>query len=183
MNAVMQFCETTLNPFILVFTVSNLAAMGLQVDGARCCRGVAEQEIPGVDLRLGLGGRACVWLSDYQSHSSGGAIRDRGAPLQSGAVRTVPPADGGKSPRRHELCGSPHTAGGGRHGGVDAVDGAAADSGADDQHLGAREAAPSDHSPSADRRSGDPALRPDGGNQDLSRRSRDRACSSRWRRS
>ena len=31
MNAVMQFCETTLNPFILVFTVSNLAAMGLQV--------------------------------------------------------------------------------------------------------------------------------------------------------
>lgn len=31
MNAVMQFFETTLNPFILVFTVSNLAAMGLQV--------------------------------------------------------------------------------------------------------------------------------------------------------
>ena len=31
MNAVIHFFEVTLNPFILVFTVSNLAAMGLQV--------------------------------------------------------------------------------------------------------------------------------------------------------
>ena len=31
MNAVMHFFEVTLNPFILVFTVSNLAAMGFQV--------------------------------------------------------------------------------------------------------------------------------------------------------
>ena len=31
MSAFMQFLETTLNPLVLVFTVSNLAAMGLQV--------------------------------------------------------------------------------------------------------------------------------------------------------
>ena len=31
MNAVMQFLQTTLQPVVLVFTVSNLAAMGLQV--------------------------------------------------------------------------------------------------------------------------------------------------------
>ena len=31
MSAFLQFLETTLNPLILVFTVSNLAAMGLQV--------------------------------------------------------------------------------------------------------------------------------------------------------
>jgi bile acid:Na+ symporter, BASS family len=31
MNAVMQFLQTTLGPLILIFTVSNLAAMGLQV--------------------------------------------------------------------------------------------------------------------------------------------------------
>jgi len=31
MNAFMHFLETTLNPLVLVFTVSNLAAMGLQV--------------------------------------------------------------------------------------------------------------------------------------------------------
>ena len=31
MNAVMQFLQTTLQPVVLIFTVSNLAAMGLQV--------------------------------------------------------------------------------------------------------------------------------------------------------
>ena len=31
MNAVMQFLQTTLGPLVFVFTVSNLAAMGLQV--------------------------------------------------------------------------------------------------------------------------------------------------------
>jgi len=31
MNAVMQFCQTTFGPLVLLFTVSNLAAMGLQV--------------------------------------------------------------------------------------------------------------------------------------------------------
>ncbi len=31
MSAIMQFLETTLNPLVLIFTVSNLAAMGLQV--------------------------------------------------------------------------------------------------------------------------------------------------------
>ena len=34
MSAFMQFLETTLNPLVLVFTVSNLAAMGLQVQNA-----------------------------------------------------------------------------------------------------------------------------------------------------
>ncbi len=31
MNAIMQFLESTFSPLVLVFTVSNLAAMGLQV--------------------------------------------------------------------------------------------------------------------------------------------------------
>jgi hypothetical protein len=31
MNAVMQFLQTTFGPLVLIFTVSNLAAMGLQV--------------------------------------------------------------------------------------------------------------------------------------------------------
>jgi hypothetical protein len=31
MNAVMQFLQTTFGPLVLVFTVSNLADMGLQV--------------------------------------------------------------------------------------------------------------------------------------------------------
>ena len=31
MNAVMQFLQTTFGPLVFVFTVSNLAAMGLQV--------------------------------------------------------------------------------------------------------------------------------------------------------
>ena len=43
----------------------------------------------------------------------------------------------------------------------------AADPGADDQHLGARETAPPDHPPAAGGRSGDPALRRQRGNQDL----------------
>ena len=55
MNAIMQFLQTTFGPLVFLFTVSNLAAMGLQVEGARGCRGVAEQEIPGADLRMGLG--------------------------------------------------------------------------------------------------------------------------------
>ena len=92
-------------------------------EDARGDRGVAEQEIPGADLRVGLGAGAGVRLSDHPGPSSGGAIRHRGAPRQSGAMRALPPADGGKSPRRHGLRGSPHTAGGGRHGGVDAIDG------------------------------------------------------------
>ena len=32
MNAVMQFCETIFNPLVVIFTVSNLASMGLQVN-------------------------------------------------------------------------------------------------------------------------------------------------------
>ena len=31
MNAVLQFLQTTFQPLVLIFTVSNLAAMGLQV--------------------------------------------------------------------------------------------------------------------------------------------------------
>jgi hypothetical protein len=31
MNTFMQFLESTFSPFVLLFTVSNLAAMGLQV--------------------------------------------------------------------------------------------------------------------------------------------------------
>ena len=31
MNAVLQFLQTTFGPLVLIFTVSNLAAMGLQV--------------------------------------------------------------------------------------------------------------------------------------------------------
>ena len=39
MSTVMQFLQTTFGPLVLVFTVSNLAAMGLQVmlpDGIPC---------------------------------------------------------------------------------------------------------------------------------------------------
>ena len=42
MNAVMQFLQSTFGPLVLIFTVSNLATMGLQVKDARCYRGVAE---------------------------------------------------------------------------------------------------------------------------------------------
>ena len=31
MNTIMQFLQTTFGPLVLIFTVSNLAAMGLQV--------------------------------------------------------------------------------------------------------------------------------------------------------
>ena len=31
MSSVMQFLQTTFSPLVLIFTVSNLAAMGLQV--------------------------------------------------------------------------------------------------------------------------------------------------------
>jgi len=44
MNAVMQFCQTTLNPFILIFTVSNLAAMGLQVKVPDVLRGLQNKK-------------------------------------------------------------------------------------------------------------------------------------------
>ena len=98
MNAVMQFFQTTLNPFSTYLHRVEPGGHGPPSEGARCCRGVAEQEIPGADLRLGLGGRACVRLSDHQGPSSGGAICNRGAPRQSGAMRAVPPADGGEKP-------------------------------------------------------------------------------------
>ena len=88
---------------------------------ARGRRGVAEQEVPGADLRVGLGGGAGARLSDHPGTSAGGALRRRGAPRQPGALRAVPPADGGKGPRRHGLRGRPHPAGGDRHGRVDAA--------------------------------------------------------------
>ena len=140
---------------------------GSPSEDARGCRGVAEQEIPGADLRLGLGAGAGGRLSDHPGPSFGGALCHRGAPRQPGALRAVPSTDGGKSPRRHGLRRSPHTAGGGRDGSVDALDGPAVDQGRDDQHLVARETAPPDHPPTAGHRSGDPAFRRHGGNQDL----------------
>ncbi|MCK7517090.1 MAG: hypothetical protein MZV64_04910 [Ignavibacteriales bacterium] len=80
MSAVMQFLQTTFGPLVFVFTVSNLAAMGLQVRMPEVARGAAEQEVPGADLRVGLGGGAGVRLSDHPGPSAGGAIRRRGAP-------------------------------------------------------------------------------------------------------
>ena len=163
----MQFLQTTFGPLVLIFTVSNLAAMGLQVRMPEVDGGAPEQDRDGADLRVGLGARAGGRLSDHHGSSSGGALRGRGVPLQPGALRAVPPADGGKSPRRHGLRGSLRAAGDGRHGGVDALDGTPVDQGGDDQRLVARETAPPDHPPATGHRSGDPAFCRQGGNQDL----------------
>ena len=111
--------------------MSNLGAMGLQVNPEVVVG--SEQEDPGADLRVGLGGRAGVRLSDHLGPSFGGAICHRGAARQSGAMCPVSPADGGKSPWRYGLRGSSHTAGGDRHGGVDASDGAFVNHGADNE--------------------------------------------------
>ena len=119
----MQFLQTTFGPLVLIFTVSNLAAMGLQV------------RMPEVLVALrNKTSMALIFVWGWVVGPAFGYLITRVLPLaepyvvvvflcQPGALRAVPPADGGKSPRRHGLRGSLRAAGDGRHGGVDAVDG------------------------------------------------------------
>ena len=138
MNAVIEFIQTLFNPTVLVFTVSNLAAMGLQVKMPNLIAALRDKRF------LSL-----VFVWGWVLGPAFGYLITKVLPLEEPYVivvlltslapcRTVPPAGGGKSPRRDELRGSLHTLDGGRHGGVDATDGTPADPGADDQRLGAR---------------------------------------------
>ena len=167
MNTVMQFLETTFSPLVLLFTVSNLAAMGLQV------------KMPEVVVALrNKKSLALIFVWGWVVGPAFGYLITRVLPLAEPYVIVVLLASLApcapflqqmvvESPRRHGLRGSPHPAGGGRHRGVDAIDGTPVDQGADDRRLGARETAPPDHTPAADDRSRDPALRRHCGNQDL----------------
>ncbi len=75
MDTIMQFLQTTFAPVVLLFTVSNLGAMGLQVKMPEVIVALRNKKNPGADLRVGLGAGAGVRLSDHQGPSSGGAIR------------------------------------------------------------------------------------------------------------
>ncbi len=76
-------------------------------EDARGDGGASQQDGAGADLRVGLGAGAGGRLSDHHGASAGGALRGRGVPLQPGTLRAVPPADGGKGPRRHGLSRAP----------------------------------------------------------------------------
>ena len=120
MNAVMQFLQATFSPLVLIFTVSNLAAMGLQV------------KMPEVAVALrNKKSLALIFVWGWVIGPAFAYLITKVLPLEApyvvvvflcslAPVRAVPPADGGKSPRRHGLRGSLRAAGDGRHGGADA---------------------------------------------------------------
>jgi hypothetical protein len=66
MESIMQFLQSTFGPLVLVFTVFNLGAMGLQV------------KMPEVMVTLknkkSLGCRTCFWVSNYDSPAIGRAF-------------------------------------------------------------------------------------------------------------
>jgi len=84
MDTIMQFLETTFQPLVLLFTVSNLAAMGLQVRMSEVAVALRNKKSLVLIFRMGLGSRTCVRLPDHLGPSSGGAICHRGAPRESG---------------------------------------------------------------------------------------------------
>ena len=65
MNEILQFCQSIFNPLVIVFTVSNLLSMGLQVNLGKMMKIVGNPKFLGLTLRIGLGSRPCYRLSDY----------------------------------------------------------------------------------------------------------------------
>ena len=92
MEVIVQFMQAIFNPLVVIFTISNLASMGLQVNMRQMFKTTSKSEVPGAGPRMGLGGRAGSRVSDHPGPSPGGALRNGGASHKSGAVRTVPPA-------------------------------------------------------------------------------------------
>ena len=66
MNALMQFLQTTFGPLVLIFTVSNLAAMGLQVRMPEVVVALRNKKYMALIFLWGLGVRAGVRLSDHR---------------------------------------------------------------------------------------------------------------------
>ena len=167
MDAVMQFLQATFGPLVLVFTVSNLAAMGLQV------------KVP--DVVVALRNRksiALIFVWGWVVGPAFGYLITRVLPLEEPYVLVVlltslAPC----APFLQQMVAKARgdMAFAGAFIPLVAVGtvvfmplmAAPVDPGADDQHLGPRETAPADHTSAADDRSRDPALRCDCGDQDL----------------
>ena len=97
MNTVMQFLETTFSPLILIFTVANLFVMGLQAKMPEVIVALKNKKSMALIFVWGWVLGPALGLPDRLGSSSGRTLCNRYAPLQSGAVRAVPPTDGGKS--------------------------------------------------------------------------------------
>ena len=122
-------------------------------------RGVAEQEISGADLRLGLGCRAVVWLSDHKVPSYGGTIRKPWYLSMVAMVPGNPFLTTAVSKARADLNLRRHlhatTSVGNR--GLHAIHGSGAGQGLERHALDDREADAASHPPADGGRSGLPA--------------------------
>jgi BASS family bile acid:Na+ symporter len=63
MNEILQFCQSIFNPLVIVFTVTNLLSMGLQVEFGKMMKIVGNPRFPGLMLALGwVAGPAIAYL-------------------------------------------------------------------------------------------------------------------------
>ena len=169
MSEIMQFFEATFKPLVLVFTVANLATVGLRARMPEVVAVVKNMKVLALIFVWGwvLGpalGLLIAWILPLAEPY---VICVLIASLAF--VRAVPPTGSGKSTRRRELRWRLCSTGCGRHSGFHAVDSASLGQGGDDQRRGSRQTALRDLTRAADNRSGNPALRGDRGNEDPSR--------------
>ncbi len=167
MNTLMQFLQTTFSPLVLIFTVANLAAMGLQV------------RVPEVAVALrNRKALALILVWGWVLGPAFGYLITRVLPLEEPYVVVVLLASlapcapflqqmVGKARGDMGFAGALIPTRGGGHSGIDALDGAAVDQGTDDQHLVARQTAPPDHPPAAGAGAAIRHYADTGGNQDL----------------
>ena len=101
MSAVMQFLESIFTPVVLLFTVSNLAVMGLQSKMPEVIAVFKDKKSLALIFVWGWVLGPALGLPDRLGSSSGRTLCHLCAPRQSGTVHAVSPTDGGKSPRRH----------------------------------------------------------------------------------
>ena len=155
------------NITVVVFTVANLMAGGLECDLKEALKWLRSPKLVVPTLLWGwVAGPALAWLIILVLPSVGGTCR-RADVDQSGADRAVPAAGGVKSPRRHDLHRGLHPAGDRPHRRVDAGDGTAADQGIDLEHLAAGETTHHIGADSVADRHCDPVLQAGGGRQDI----------------
>ena len=167
MNAVLQFLQSHIRPIGIDLHRVEPGDHGPPSEDARSYRGVAEQEISGADFRVGLGGGAGVRLSDHQV-----------LPLAEPYVVVVFLASlAPVAPFLQQMVAKARGDMGFAGALIPLVTVGTVVlmplmaplliKGVTHQHLVARETAPPDHPPAADHRSGDPALRRQGRNQDI----------------
>ena len=110
MNEIMQLLQTTFGPLVLIFTVSNLFAMGLQVRMPDVMGALKNTKAIALIFIWGwiagpIVGYLIVWVLPLAEPYVVVIL-----PLQFGTDRSFPAADGRKSQGRYAFCGNFSTA-------------------------------------------------------------------------